>query len=93
MAGRSVLGEYLGGSGHPVDAILADASSTHDDQVARSGLLLLGGLPPDVSRHHADRGHKDQAFAHVAGMENHLSERRGDAAFIAAVPNAFDDAV
>ena len=93
VPGRSVFAVHLAGRGHAVNAVLAHAPAAHDDQFARAGGLFFRRAAIHLRGHQPDRGHKDQALAQVAVVETDLAERRGDAALVAAVLDAFDNAV
>jgi hypothetical protein len=60
---------------------------------SRRGSGFLLGRAAHHGGHEAHGRDIDQAFAHVAGVKHHLAEGGGNAAFVAAVPYPFDDAV
>ncbi len=79
--------QLLRGKGGPVDAVFADPSADHHNQITDSGLLVLGWLTTHQGGHKAHGAAKDQGFAGKTLVKNQRAVNRGNPAFVAAVLN------
>ncbi len=93
VAGRGAWRRDFGGGRHAVNAVLAHPAATGKDQVAGPGRLLGPRLPPDFSGQQPGRGHEHQALAQIGRIKVEGAAHRGHPAFVAAVFDAFDNAV
>ena len=93
VAGRGARGRDFRRGRHPVNPVLAHPAAAGEDQVAGPGRLFGPGLPPDLSGQKPGRGHEHQALAQVGRIKVEDAAHRGHPALVAAVFDAFDDAV
>ena len=87
--GRGAFVQLFGGKGGPVDAVLADAAASHDNDVARLGLLVPAGAAVDFCRQQPHGAAKDQGLAQKALVKDQRAVDRGNAGLVAAVLHAF----
>ena len=76
-----------------MNPVLAHPAAAGDDQVAGPGRLLGPGLPLDLFGQESHRAHEHQALAQVGRIKVEGAAHGGHPALVAAVLDAFDDAV
>ena len=76
-----------------MDAVFAHPAPAHDDKIARICPFFMAGFSLDPVRHDAESRDKDQAFAHITGVEQGLAKGGGHPALVAAVFYALDDPI
>jgi len=82
---RGACVQFFGRKGGAVDAVLADASAGHDNQIARPDVFLMGGFALDARGHDAGRSAVHQGFAQESLVKNNAAVDGRDAAFVPAV--------
>src|SRR6185369_7077355 len=88
---RRVLVQLFGGEGGAVDAVLADPSAGHDDQVARFDRLLVPRLAVQLGRHDSGGTAEDQRFAAETLVADDGAVDGRNPALVAAMFHPFDD--
>jgi len=75
------------------ESVCAHPAAAGNDQVAGPGRLLGPGFPFDLPGQKSHRAHEHQALAQVGGIKKEGAGNGGHPALVAAVLDAFDDAI
>ena len=72
-----------------VNAVLADATARHDDQIARFDFFLMCRFSLDPRGHYSGCAAVNKGLAQESFIKNNAAVNSGDAAFIPSVFHAF----
>ncbi len=72
-----------------MNAVFADSSSRHHDEIAGIRLFHMGGFAPDLPGHDPPCSAVDQGFPEVTVVEDNAAVDRGNAALVSSVFHPF----